>query len=435
MNEKEKEMFDARIERAIEQLWIHPWNGDGKKAKELLEEVAKEGNGDAYYFLGRCYLGEAFIMPKFGFEENDEFGMECFNKSIELGSAIGMFATRRLSGFKPRSGKYIHPPYGSVKEVWEAVCALAEQGQTFCQYLVGNAYYYGDCIELMEIPEDRVDLTVIQVFQMKAIELFEKAIEKGFTMPISNLIDIISTGDYGIEENPKRVQELIEIGAKYQHPYYEFKYATQLEDTDVQTAVMYYERSILHGETKAYYYLGDLYGEGKKIPRDLNKAMYYYKKGLEVNENSAGCNNGLGEIYFKGGDGIQPDYEKAVKCFKRARSQDSTWCSSMLGQCYLKGLGTEVDYEAARNEFMQNPTEELSAVGLGEIYCYGLGVKAKPFTALKTYILPNMNNERAKELCKEYKTGKIDGTKGKIYFVILENYYYIKKELGNMFDL
>lgn len=413
-------MFDAKVEEAVRQLWVDPWNGDGEKAKKLLEEAAEEGNGDACFFLGRCYLGESFIMPKFGFEENEKLGMEYFNKSIELGSAIGIFGARRLAGFRPRCGNYIQPPFQSLKDVWDSVNALAEEGQVFCQYLLANAYYYGDCIEMMEIPEDQVDMALIQSFQKKAIAWYEKTIEKKLNLGIGNLIDILSSGDYGIEKDPQRVQELIKIGATLHHPYYECEYATQLEDTDIEEALKLYEKSILHGGKRAYYNLGNLYTYNGKLPMDLHKAIYYYKKGLEEGADSAGCNNGLGEIYFTGGDGIEVDYEKAVVYFKQARNQDNTWCSPMLGQCYLKGLGTPVDYEAARREFMETPEEELSAVGLGEIYCYGLGVKANPDLGMTKYILPHMDNQRVQEICEDYKTGKIGGRKSRVFTLAIE---------------
>lgn len=411
-------MFDTRVEEAIRQLWIDPWDGDGETAKSLLEEAAKEGDADAYFFLGRCYLGPAFVLPRFGFEENEELGKEYFNKSIELGSAIGMFGTRRLAGFQPRCGSYVQPPYHSLKEVWDAVYSLANEGEIFCQYMLANAYYYGDCIEMMGIPEEQVDIGMVQSFQRKAIELYEKTIEKRFAFSIGNLIDILSSGDYGMEKNPKRVQELIEIGARLQNPVYECEYANQLEDTNIEEAVRFYEKSILHGGIDAYFYLGKLYGYDGKLPQDLHKAMYYYQKGIEADETLVGCNNGLGEIYYTGGDGMEPDYEKAVECFKRARSQDNTWCSPMLGQCYLKGLGTPVDYEAAREEFLKNPEDETSAVGLGEIYCYGLGVKANPRMAMTKYILPHIGNKRAQEIRAEFRAGKFGGRTASILMAV-----------------
>lgn len=239
-------MFDPRVEEAVKLLWADSWNQEGEKAKKMLEEAAKEGDGDAYYFLGRCYLGRSFVAPKFGFEENEELGMEYFNKSIEMGSAVGMFAARRLAGFKPRCGSYVQPPYQSVREVWDAVSELAEKGQVFCQLLVANAYYYGDCIEMMEVPAEQVNQALIQSYQRKAIALYEKTIEKGMSFGIGNLIDILSSGNYGIEKDPKRVQELIQIGARLQEPYFECENATQLEDTNLQEAENLYEKSNMH---------------------------------------------------------------------------------------------------------------------------------------------------------------------------------------------
>lgn len=60
-----------------------------------------------------------------------------------------MFGTQRLGGFEPRCGSYVHHPYTSMKEVWDEVNSMAENGQVFCQYMIGNAYCYGDCIEML----------------------------------------------------------------------------------------------------------------------------------------------------------------------------------------------------------------------------------------------------------------------------------------------
>lgn len=70
----------------------------------------------------------------------------------------------------------------------------------------------------------------------------------------------------------------------------------------------------------------------------------------------------------------------------------------MLGTCYLKGWGTSIDYEAARNEFLVYPAEELSAIGLGEIYCFGLGVKQNIRTGME-YLDKFPNNPTLNYFC------------------------------------
>lgn len=395
------EQLDKRVELAINELWINPWNGDGEKAKAMLEEAVKEGNGDACFFLGRCYLGECFINSHFGFEENREIGMEYFNKSIELGSAIGMFGTQRLAGFAPRCGSFIHEPYTSLKEIWDVVYNLAEKGQIFCQYMIGNAFYYGDCIEMLGYKDDDVDRAMIQCFQKQAITFFEKSIDAGLTMAIPNLITILTSGDYGMPVDQTRADALKKRGADLNDPFCECEFARTLEDSDLKQAVQLYERSLQHGGHDANYYLGELYNRGGKLPQDVRKAKNYYENGLKADSHVIGCQNGLGSIYFYGGDGIEPNYDKAFSLFKKTR-KELDWCSDMLGTCYLKGWGTSVDYEAARNEFLIYPAEELSAIGLGEIYCFGLGVKQNIRTGME-YLNKFPNNPRVAEIKSHFK--------------------------------
>ncbi len=217
-----------------------------------------------------------------------------------------MFGTQRLGGFEPRCGSYVHHPYTSMKEVWDEVNSMAENGQVFCQYMIGNAYCYGDCIEML-------------------------------------------------------------------------------------------------GYDDAYYYLGGLYYDRGDLPKDLPKAKRYYEKGIEVEAREVGCKNALGSMYFYGGDGVEQNYEKAYKLFKEVRPEND-WCANMLGTCYLKGWGTSVDYEAVKEEFFVCPDKELSAIGLGEIYCFGLGVKQDIRMGME-YLNKFPNNPRVKEMKSHFKRG------------------------------
>ena len=211
-------MFDERIEKAIYILWVDMESKRAKKAKELLEQAANDGVADAYYFLGRIYAGPCFVNPIFKFEENDAKTEEYFNLSIENGSAIGMFAARRMAGFEPRCGSMVCEPYHSVEEVWDAVCSLADSGEIFAKYLIANAYYYGDIVGLLNL--DFSSLTEAQIearlrgWALKAIEMYEELISKGMVMGVYNYIDIITSGDYGVPINTKRAKEIEKIYKK-----------------------------------------------------------------------------------------------------------------------------------------------------------------------------------------------------------------------------
>ena len=98
------EVFDDRVEYAIQNIWVNFRSGNGEQAMRGLQEAAQEGNGDACYFLARCYSGPCYVDPGFGFESDDDKAEEWYNKSIELGSAVGMMGAMRVGGFKPRCG-------------------------------------------------------------------------------------------------------------------------------------------------------------------------------------------------------------------------------------------------------------------------------------------------------------------------------------------
>ena len=142
------EKLDERIEEAVQILWVDRQFERGEEAIRLFMQAAEEGNPDAYYFLARCYAGPSYVERGFHFADDDEKVKEYLDLSIEKGSALGMFGARRFGGYKPKGGSFVHEPYRSSKEIWDKVCAIADTGEIFTQYLVANAYYYGDVAEL-----------------------------------------------------------------------------------------------------------------------------------------------------------------------------------------------------------------------------------------------------------------------------------------------
>lgn len=372
---------DERVKEAVRILWLVKDYEKGAAAKELLEQAAKEGDPDAYYFLARCYAGTGFIDPNFGFPEDDNKAYGNLDLSIEKGSALGMFAGMRFGGFKPRCGSFVHAPYQSLKEVWDEVCKKADSGDLFIKYLVANAYYYGDVARFMGVDFSHVSRQYLdnqfKEWAMTAIPMYEELISRDLLfLVIGNYLDIITSGDYGVPKNMQRAMELKRMAADKGDSYYMVRYGRDLEESDPDQAAAYYQRGIDNGNASGYYYLGHLYTFRGKKPRDLRTAKEFFEKGLEAKSEEIGCNNCLGEIYFYGGDGIAINYEKAFYHLLAANNEDNHWGAGMLGTCYLKGWGTTTDYLKARKEFCHRKEDELSAVGLGEIYAYGLGVVA-----------------------------------------------------------
>lgn len=369
---------DSKINKAVRILWVDKDFRKGATAYRLFEEARDEGNPDAYYFLARCHAGKSYVKPGFGFENDDKKVAELLDLAIEHGSVLAMFSAKRFGGYTPKGGSYVHAPYTSKEEVWDAVCARAEQGDFFSKYLVANAYYYGDVVEILGIDFDAVGPAVaaitIRDYILKAAEMYEELMAENITLGIGNYVNIFESGNYGVLKNPKKVMDAQQIGADNGEPFDMVEVGKRLQDKEPQKAAEYFERALNLGFAPGGLNLGKMYSIGGQLPRDLYKARNLIEGCLRAGECTIACNNRLGQIYFVGGDGVDVDYDKAFTHFMEAYKGKNYWAADMVGTCYLKGLGTEKDYKKAHDEFARYPGEELAIIGLGEIYAYGLGV-------------------------------------------------------------
>lgn len=373
--------FDERVVYAIDHLWLHIHSGKGAQAKEKLEEAVRDGDADACYFLGRCYAGSGFISPEHGLPEDDALAKKYFDMSIERGSAIGMLGGMRLGDYKPGCGSYFHAPYHSLKEVWNKVNEMADAGELFCKMMIANAYYYGDVAKFLDINSKTVPniedfVRLEHEWAEKAISMYEYCIAHGLYMVIGNLIDLYTSGDGGIPKQPEKELELRHLGVEMGIGTYEIAMGKEYcEKKQANAAEELFLSALRHGEKRAAYYIGEMYTFRGIMLRNLYTASHYLEEALAAGVRVTSCHNLLGEIYFYGGDGILPDYDRAFVHLLAAYEDDSLWGIDMLGTCYLKGLGTDTDYRKALQMFEQDVLKPMSCIGIGEIYAYGLGVK------------------------------------------------------------
>lgn len=368
--------FDERVEFAIQNIWINPHSGKREEALAALREAANMGDGDAFYFLGRCYLGKSFADPVLELPDDRKFAFECFDKSLELESAVGMFATMHIEGYEPSQGTFIHPPYKSKKEIWDKVYSMAMDGEIFCQFLVANAFFYCNVADFLDItPEsmggEKMYQRRVQEWAAAAVGLYEGCVKRGLGIAIPNLIDILTSGRHGIPIMKKRADKYKHIGADMGIGAYERMVGNEFRDEErFEEALDMYERAVSHGDSYAYFCLGKLFTFKGALGMDLKKAADYFEKGLAAHPNDTGLCNLLGEICFRGGQGLACDFPRAFFLLDNAYQNGSTWGSDMLGMCYLKGLGTNVDLEMAKWMFDLNPKKRFAVWGLEELESY-----------------------------------------------------------------
>lgn len=192
---------DPRIETAIDNIYRKQDNSKVMESFAMLSQASSEGNGDACYFLGRMYLGECFIPRGLNFPENGEVGEQFFNMSLNFGSAIGMFACRRLGGFEPEGGSFLRDPFRSELELWQSIYFNAIDGDMFYKYVLANSFYYGDVLEQLNLaPTGEVLYLCARIAQ----HLYEEQLANGYAMGLGNYQDIITSGDYGVEPDEER---------------------------------------------------------------------------------------------------------------------------------------------------------------------------------------------------------------------------------------
>jgi hypothetical protein len=365
--------FDERVEYAVNNIWFKADVSLVDESLKKLREAANQGDGDAYYFLGRCYMGKSYVNPSLNLPLDVKFAYECFNMSLIFESAIGMFGTMHIEGFEPSCGGFVQPPYHSKLEIWNTVAKMSHSGNIFCKFLIASAYYYGYIADFTDIKVKGKALDNLRYkWDASAIKLYEECAVAGLGIAIPNLVELLSSGRKGEPIQLKKAEKYIRLGADMGIGSYERMVGNHYRKCgNGAMALKMYERALLHRDFYTYYCIGKLYTFNGILELDLDKAFEHFSKGYELFPDDYGFCNMLGEIYFYGGYdkgfNIKKDYEKAFYFLNKAYSLGSPWGADMLGTCYLYGYGTAVNLKRARLLFSLCPKKHLAIIGLEKL--------------------------------------------------------------------
>lgn len=116
-------------------------------------------------------------------------------------------------------------------------------------------------------------------------------------------------------------------------------------EQDSALAVYWMEQAGKYGYKEAYNNLGMMYkNKDGRDARNLEKAVYYFKKGTE--SKSVMCSYALGYMLYKG-LGCRQDYTKALDLFEKGIGKDHAPSLYMAGLCFRNGYGTEQNEQKA----------------------------------------------------------------------------------------
>ena len=145
-------------------------------------------------------------------------------------------------------------------------------------------------------------------------------------------IDGMRASDENEEERKKEAANLVEEGEKY--------YFGRNCTRDNKKALEYFLKAAEYDDEFAQAYIGLFYDKGYAVGRNYNRAAkWYYKAAIKGN---AFSQNALGTLYLEG-KGVSKCYEKAFLWFQKSAESEYPAAYYQIGRMYYNGFGVEKD--------------------------------------------------------------------------------------------
>lgn len=373
-------IFSDAVEQALEYIYYRDRDQRGREGFALLEQASAEGDGDASCVLARCLSGDGYVWNGHGFPEDGRRAVKLLHQSVAQGSALGVLVALRSQELTPSVQKKM--PFASLKEAFDIVLEKAELGDAFCQYTIGNTYFWWDFQRIQDkgrdsFPSEAAYKSYLRENISQCEGWFLRAYQGGMHLAGNNLNHYYTKGDEDIiPPQPEKAKNIWKMGAEYGYPVQQYNYAKQLDAAgDKAGAFEWFRKSSEGGERYAWFYLGRAYEQGEGTEKDARRAVQCYERMLSYGMEPATANR-LGAMYFNG-EGVERDYAKAFQLISRAYAHGSDWGVYYLGTMYFYGRGVQQDYVKAR-EILEKVDWNNKEVHycLGVIYGQGLGVAA-----------------------------------------------------------
>ncbi len=380
-----KGKYSLPVVKAVDLIWTSFDRDEMRRGYEMLMKEAQNGDADALCFIARCHMGEEYVWSGAGFATDDENASLLLQKSAIMGSATGVLCAVRCGNLTPTVQRSM--PFGSFKEAYEEILEQADRGNAFCQYLIGNVYYWGDY--LMVEPELAKQFKDVKEYNAFAYPIAKKYYEQSFNGRITagwgNYRDILKSGL--VDDDPELLeyyfQKLSEVS-----PVVCCSYGVYLstEKNDMRGALSCYINAAQRGDMQATLNAGCFYDEGCVVERDLDMAFQFYEIAAIGGE--PGAQWQVGYYYFDGWGSVEQDYAKAAHWFHKAyenpKGGSEVRAAAYLAICYQDGLGVVQDYDMAFSyleevadsiEELWDPINSMVLNALGVAYAYGLGTE------------------------------------------------------------
>ena len=216
-------------------------------------------------------------------------------------------------------------------------CEAAGRGEAWAQYLLGEAYWFGEGVA--KDPRE-------------AVRWYRMVAEQGFAEAQYNLGVAYADGE-GVAK-------------------------------DQREAVRWYRMAAEQGFAEAQFNLGVAYDDGKGVAKDPREAVRWYRMAAEQGLAAAQFNLG---ISYSFGEGVVKDQREAVRWYRMAAEQGHATAQTILGIVYNDGEGVAKDPREAVRWYRMAAEQGLAAAqfNLAVSYWNGEGVAKDQREAVRWY--------------------------------------------------
>jgi uncharacterized protein len=194
---------------------------------------------------------------------------------------------------------------------------------------------------------------------------------------------------------------------------------------DFATALKIYRALAEQGDAVSQYALGRMYARGEGVPKDADKARFWFGMGRDQGNALKAYNRGdyatalriyrplaeknqvLAEyimgLMYANGQGVAENYGEALKWLQKAAEQGEAKAQFSVGVIYFKGLGMPQNRAEALKWYRRAADQGHGAAlyNLGAMYAKGENVAQDPVTAYTMYTLAATRGIKAAGAAKD----------------------------------
>jgi len=167
-------------------------------------------------------------------------------------------------------------------------------------------------------------------------------------------------------------------------------------------ALYWYLQAASNSDTRAINNVALMYYNAEGMEKDERQCTLWLEAGAR--RGNKNCKTNLAIILTKPSDHGNRDYDSAVKLFGEVMKDTADLLAiNNLACCYVRGFGVEIDYNKAKKLFKKANERGclVAKYNLGVLYHNGLGVRQNSKTAQKYFTEVENNKKHPEYRCLE----------------------------------